>query len=155
VRIGVISDTHGTLRNEVFEHFEGVGHILHAGDIGDPDILVALATIAPVTAVCGNSDGVELQRIVPETATIEIADRTILVVHGHRLGSPTPAGLDLAHPGPDTIVFGHTHKPAFARIGGRLFLNPGSAGAPRFGMKPSIGILTIENRHDNFRLITL
>jgi hypothetical protein len=155
MRIGLISDTHGTLRNEVFRHFEGVAHILHAGDIGNPDILTALSAIAPVSAVWGNTDGIEIRLLVKETATAEIAGRTIMVVHGHRLGSPTPAGLDHAHPGPNIIVFGHTHKPAFERIGSRLFINPGSAGQPRFGLKPTIGVLTLEDGREGFQLIAL
>ena len=155
MRIGLISDTHGTLRNEVFDHFDGVAHILHAGDIGDPDILTALSAVAPVSAVWGNTDGIELRLYVNETVTLEAAGRTILLVHGHRLGSPTPAGLDQAHPGPDIIVFGHTHRPAFERIGSRLFINPGSAGQPRFGLKPSIAVLTLEDRTEDFRIIMI
>jgi putative phosphoesterase len=155
MRIGLISDTHGTLRNEVFDHFDGVAHILHAGDIGDPDILTALSAVAPVAAVWGNTDGNEIRMNVQETVTLEAAGRTIMVVHGHRLGSPTPAGLDQAHPGPDIIVFGHTHKPAFERIGSRLFINPGSAGQPRFGLKPSIAVLTLEDGREEFRIILI
>jgi putative phosphoesterase len=154
VRIGLISDTHGKLRNEVFDHFAGVEQILHAGDIGDPDILTALDSIAPVSAVWGNSDGLDLRLLVKETVVTELAGRTILVVHGHRLGSPTPASLDQAHPDPDIVVFGHTHRPAFERIGRRLFLNPGSAGQARFGLKPSVAILTLEADTEDFRLIT-
>lgn len=155
MRIGLISDTHGTLHNGVFDHFDGVAHILHAGDIGDPDILTALSAVAPVSAVWGNTDGIEIRLHVKETAALEIGGRTIMVVHGHRLGSPTPAGLDQAHPGPDIIVFGHTHRPAFERIGARLFINPGSAGQPRFGLKPSVGVLTLEDGREDFELIAL
>jgi putative phosphoesterase len=155
MRIGLISDTHGRLRNEVFDHFADVDRILHAGDIGDPDILTALEAVAPVHAVWGNTDGIDIRLRVEESATLSAAGREILVVHGHRLGSPTAEGLAAAHPEPDIIVFGHTHKPAFERIGRRLFLNPGSAGQARFDLKPSIGILTLETGGEEFRLITL
>lgn len=154
-RLGLISDTHGKLRNEVFDHFADVDHILHAGDIGNADILVALAAIAPVAAVWGNTDGVDIRLEVPETASVEVEGRTILVVHGHRLGSPTPEGLRSAHPEADIVVFGHTHKPAFERIETRLFINPGSAGAPRFGLQPSLGLLTLDEDEEDFQLILL
>lgn len=155
MRIGLISDTHGRLRNEVFDYFEGVDRILHAGDIGDPDILTALEAVAPVDAVWGNTDGIEIRLRVQETATLSAAGREILVVHGHRLGSPTAEGLADAHPGPDIIVYGHTHKPAFDRLGRRLFLNPGSAGQARFNLKPSIAILTLEAETEDYQLIAL
>lgn len=155
MRIGLISDTHGRLRNEVFDHFNGVDHILHAGDIGNADILTALEAVAPVSAVWGNTDGLDIRLLVGETADLEAAGRRIRVVHGHRLGSPTPYGLAGAHPDADIVVFGHTHKPEFERIGQRLFLNPGSAGQARFGLKPSIALLTLHNDTEDFRLVSL
>lgn len=155
MRIGLISDTHGKLRNEVFRHFEGVDHIIHAGDIGPADILTALSAVAPVTAVRGNTDNADDHIGVGDSATLEAAGRTILVVHGHLVGVPTPALLDRAHTGADIVVFGHTHKPAFERIGKRLFLNPGSAGQARFQLRPSIAILSLEDGTEDFRLITI
>ena len=155
MRIGLISDTHGKLRAEVLTHFEGVDRILHAGDIGDIAILTELEAVAPVAAVWGNTDGFEIRQRVKETVEIEMQGRTVLVVHGHRIGAPTPAGLADAYPGNDIIVFGHTHRPARERIGQRLFLNPGSAGAPRFGLAPSIAILELNDDREDFRLIQL
>jgi putative phosphoesterase len=146
MRLGVISDTHGRLRAEVFTHFDGVDRILHAGDIGDPDILIELAAIAPVTAVSGNVDGSAFAANVPEVARLEAEGRRIVVVHGHRLGSPTPELLRQAHPEADIVVFGHTHVPAVRWIDDRLFLNPGAAGPARFRLKPSIALLRLEDR---------
>jgi putative phosphoesterase len=145
MRVGVISDTHGRLRPAVFRHFESVEHILHAGDIGGRDILDELGAIAPVHAVFGNTDGMETRGIVEAVVEIDLAGHAIVVMHGHQLGSPTPAGLARAFPRAGIVVFGHTHRPLEERIGGQLFINPGGAGAPRFGLTPSIGILELSS----------
>ena len=145
MRIGLISDTHGRLRNEVFERFEGVEHILHAGDVGPADLLVELEAIAPVTAVWGNTDGQDLRATLPEVATVDLDGYRIVVAHGHQLGSPTPTGLRAAHPDAGVIIYGHTHRPLVDQ-GKVLVVNPGSAGAARFGLAPSVGILTLGER---------
>jgi uncharacterized protein len=145
VRIGLISDTHGKLRSEVFHHFEGVDLILHAGDIGPATLLVELETIAPVKAVVGNTDGLEFNGVLPEVQELTLAGRKVVVTHGHRLGSPTPALLARAHPEAEIIVFGHTHRPLLAESAGKLIVNPGSAGAPRFNLKPSIALLELNS----------
>lgn len=144
MRVGLISDTHGRLRNDVFDRFEGVERILHAGDIGPPGLLADLAAVAPVTAVFGNTDGFDVRAEVPQVAVLELAGRTIVVLHGDQLGSPTPAGLRRAHPDADVIVYGHTHRPMIDDSDGILVVNPGSAGAPRFGIPPSVAILTLD-----------
>ncbi len=143
VRIGLISDTHGLLRPSVFERFEGVLRILHAGDIGSDDILTELEAIAPVTAVYGNTDGWALRRRLPEVAQVEEAGRRIVVVHGHNPGAPTPVKLARAHPKADIVVYGHTHQARVERVGRTLVVNPGAAGPGRFRLKPSVGILTL------------
>jgi uncharacterized protein len=155
VRIGLISDTHGKLRPEVFDHFRGVDRILHGGDIGDLEILVALGAISPVDAVFGNTDGFAIRASVPEMVERELEGRSILLVHGHQLGAPTPERLAAAYPAADIVVFGHTHRPANANIAGRLFLNPGGAGAPRFGLRPSVAILDLGAETESFQLIEL
>lgn len=155
MKIGLISDTHGLLRPAVFEHFEGVEHILHAGDVGTVDVLVELETIAPVTAVWGNTDDFEIRTRVPERAELELGGRRIVVVHGHRFGSPTPELLRGAEPDADIIVYGHTHKPRIDRAGERLVVNPGAAGPPRFGLAPSIARLTLAEDHDDVEFIEL
>jgi uncharacterized protein len=154
VRIGVISDTHGKLRNEVFDHFAGVDRVVHAGDIGHAGILVELETIAPVVAVWGNTDGFEIRAGLPEVATLVAEGRTLVIVHGHQVGSPSPATLATAYSG-DVIVFGHSHRPLVERVDGTLYVNPGSAGAPRFGLRPSIMLLTVRAADEDVRLIEL
>jgi len=144
MRIGVISDTHGLLRPQVFTFFDGVEHILHAGDIGPLSLLVELEAIAPVTAVWGNTDGLDVRNALPEVGEIELAGKRIVVTHGHQQGSPTPDALQLTHPEADIIVYGHTHRPMKREIGPCLVLNPGGAGAPRFGLRPSLMLLHIE-----------
>lgn len=143
MRIGVISDTHGRLRKEVFDCFRDVQHILHAGDVGPPDILVELESIAPVTAVWGNTDGFELRARTQAVAQLELAGNRIVVEHGDRLGTPTPERLRDAHPRARVIVYGHTHRPLVDDTDEVLVVNPGSAGAARFGIPPSVGILTL------------
>lgn len=143
MRIGLISDTHGRLRTEVFDRLAGVERILHAGDIGPPDLIAELETIAPVTAVSGNTDGFDVRDRVPRVAELELAGRRVVVVHGDQLGSPTPEALRLAHPDARVIVYGHTHRPLIDETDGVLVVNPGSAGAARFGIAPSVAILTL------------
>lgn len=145
MRLGIIADTHNLLRPEVFDAFEAVDHILHAGDIGAPDILTALEAIAPVTAVYGNTDGWEIRGRVPQVARLRLEGFDIVVTHGDQLGSPTPEKLHAAFPDAEIIVFGHTHKPLLTTIDVvRTVMNPGGAGAPRFGLPPSVGIMELE-----------
>lgn len=141
--LGLISDTHGFLRSEVFGHFEDVDRVLHAGDVGPPELLTELEVIAPVTAVWGNTDGSELRQRLPEIAELELEGRRIVVVHGHQLGSPKPDGLRRAHPDADVIVYGHTHWARVDERDGRLTVNPGAAGHARFRTKPSVALLTL------------
>ena len=155
MNVGLISDTHGRLRPEVFQRLEGVQHILHAGDVGGADILAELEAIAPVTAVWGNTDGFELRSRVPETAEVELQGRRILVVHGHQLGSPTAAGLVAAYPGFDIIVYGHTHRPRVDHENGVLVVNPGAAGPPRFGLEPSVAVLKLSTTTQNVSVLPL
>ena len=145
MRIGVISDTHGLLRSEVFDAFAGVDHILHAGDVGGPDLLTELEALAPVTAVYGNTDGSELRSRLPRVATLELDGFDIVVTHGDQLGSPTPAALNAAFPDAQVIVFGHTHRPLLTLVDVVVtVMNPGGAGPRRFNLPPSVGILELE-----------
>lgn len=155
MNVGLISDTHGKLRPEVFERFEGVQHILHAGDVGTPDVLIELEAIAPVTAVWGNTDGFDLRSRLPETAEVELQGRRILVVHGHQLGSPTAPALVAAYPGFDIVVYGHTHRPRVEHVNGVLVVNPGAAGPLRFGLTPSVAVLTLSTSTRNVSLLPL
>lgn len=147
MRIGLISDTHGRLRSTVFERLRGVDRILHAGDIGPIDLLMELGTIAPVTAVYGNTDRMDVRERLDDVAEMDLRGFRIVVMHGHQLGSPTPASLRGARPGADVIVYGHTHRPLIDdEPGAALVVNPGAAGAARFGTPPSVGVLTLNDR---------
>lgn len=145
MRLGVISDTHGLLRPEVFEVFREVDHILHGGDVGPIALLDELETIAPVTAVYGNTDGWALRSRLPQVATLELDGFTIVVTHGDQFGSPTPEKLQAAFPAAEIIVFGHTHRPLLTLVDVVVtVMNPGGAGARRFDLPASVGILELE-----------
>lgn len=145
MRIGVISDTHGLLRPEVFEAFREVDLILHAGDIGPPDLLTELEVIAPVRAVWGNTDGFDIRARVPELIEVEIEGFPFVVVHGHQFGSPTPEALQASFPEALVIIYGHTHLPLLTLVDTVVtVMNPGGAGRRRFDIPPSVGILELE-----------
>lgn len=145
MRLGIIADTHGLLRPEVYPAFEGVDHILHAGDIGPPGLLAELRAIAPVTAVYGNTDGFELRGVLPQVATVELDGFSIVVTHGDQLGTPTPEKLHAAFPQAEIIVYGHTHRPLLTLVDVVVtVMNPGGAGHRRFGLPPSVGIMELE-----------
>jgi len=145
MRLGIIADTHGLLRPEVFDAFAEVDHILHAGDVGPSDLLAELEVLAPVTAVYGNTDGTDLRRVLPQVAQLELDGFDIVVTHGDQLGSPTPEGLNAAFPQAQIIVFGHTHRPLLTIVDVVVtVMNPGGAGHRRFGLLPSVGILELE-----------
>lgn len=145
MRLGVIADTHGLLRPEVFQAFAKVDHILHAGDVGPPDLLTELEALAPVTAVYGNTDGMELRSRLPQVAAMELDGFDIVLTHGDQLGSPTPERLNQAFPDAQIIIYGHTHKPVLTTVDVVVtVMNPGGAGHRRFGLPPSVGILELE-----------
>lgn len=140
--IGLISDTHGLVRPEVFGALEGVELILHAGDVGE-GVLDELAAIAPIEAVYGNTDPVDDPRLA-QSIERTIEGVRIHVSHGHELGSPTPQRL-MAKYDADVIVYGHTHQQNVVLVNNRLVVNPGAAGQRRFKLQPSVGVLTIEH----------
>lgn len=138
VFVGVISDTHGLLRPEALEALQGSQRIIHAGDVGAPEILEKLAIIAPVTAIRGNVDKGAWARKLPETEVFEIAGISIYVLHD-------VAKLDLRPEaaGFNVVVYGHSHVPKQETLRGVLYFNPGSAGPRRFKLPVTIGKLTI------------
>jgi uncharacterized protein len=145
MRLGVISDTHGLLRPEVLDAFAEVDHILHAGDIGPAELLDELGTLAPVTAVYGNTDDFDVRARLPQVATVELDGFDIVVTHGDQFGSPTAEKLNAAFPQAQIIVFGHTHRPLLTIVDEVVtVMNPGGAGARRFKLSPSVGILELE-----------
>lgn len=139
MKLGLISDTHGYFDPRVSELFAGVEHILHAGDIGSPRVIQELEAIAPVTAVLGNNDFDPTWR---ETEVVTLWGRKFLVHHIVGLRSLADGIRDrIARAQPAVVVFGHTHQPHEERRGGTLFINPGYAGKPRFGMERSVALL--------------
>lgn len=155
MKIGIISDTHGLLRAQVFDVFAGVEHILHAGDVGDPDILTELEAIAPVTAVWGNVDGTAIRARVPEVARLELGGVQIVILHGMQLGSPTPQKAAAAHPDAGLVVFGHSHRPLIQQVGPTLAVNPGSAGPRRFKDPVTVALAEIVDGRVQARLVDL
>jgi uncharacterized protein len=144
MKVGILSDTHGLLRPEVFRAFEGVDHVIHAGDVGDADILTALEAIAPVTAVWGNVDGWEVRDRTRQAAEVELEGVRVAVLHGHRLPAATPEEAVQAHPDAALVVFGHSHRPLVRRVGGTLAVNPGSAGPRRFRDPVTVALAHLE-----------
>ena len=138
ITLGVISDTHGLLRPEAVEALRGSDRILHAGDIGAPEILEVLAKIAPVTAVRGNVDTASWARALPATEVVEAGGVSIYILHDlSQLDlKPEAAGFRI-------IVYGHSHHPKIEEKNGVLYFNPGSAGPRRFRLPMSVGRLTI------------
>ena len=137
--IGVISDTHGLLRPEALAALRGAQHIIHAGDIGAPEVLVALAEVAPVTAVRGNNDKGAWAARIPATAVFEGEGVSIYVLHDR-----AELDLDPAAAGFGVVIAGHSHKPSQDERNGVLFFNPGSAGPRRFRLPIGIGRLHID-----------
>ncbi|MBN3850034.1 metallophosphoesterase family protein [Paraburkholderia sp. Ac-20342] len=138
-RIGLISDTHNLVRPEALRYLEGCDAIVHAGDICNPDVLDALARIAPVTAVRGNNDTGDWAASLPTHARLIVQQVTILVVHDIAdLGcAPRDEGIAV-------VVSGHSHKPSIGERDGVLFVNPGSAGPRRFKLPVCAGMLLID-----------
>ena len=150
--VGLISDTHGLVRPEIFAALAGVELILHAGDVGGAGVLTEIGALAPVRAVYGNTDvpGGNL----PAELDLDVEGLSIHVSHGHEVGSPTPTRL-LARSNADVLVFGHTHKPLVERNGARLVVNPGAAGPRRFNLKPSVARMAIANGHAEVEIVWL
>ncbi len=139
MRIGLISDTHGLLRAEAVERLRGAAHIVHAGDIGAPEILDSLCALAPLTAVRGNNDRAPWARAVSETEAVQIGEVRLYVVHD--LAELT---IDPAAEGFRVVVSGHSHRPRIDERGGVLYVNPGSAGPRRFRLPVAIARLEID-----------
>ena len=137
-RIGIISDTHGLLRQEALLRLSGVDHIIHGGDIGRPEIVTELREIAPVTAIRGNVDTGDWAREFPETARLRLAERSIFVLHDLKTleFDPVAAGIYL-------IVSGHSPVPKIDMVDGVLYLNPGSAGPRRFKLPITLATLEV------------
>ena len=140
LKVGIISDTHGYLDPAVKRLFQGVGRILHGGDIGMSQVISALEEIAPVTAVTGNTDaGMDFR----ETELIRLAGKKFLLHHIVDVTAPAEAlQRRIQAEKPDVVVFGHTHRRFCESVGTTLYFNPGYAGKPRFNLLRSVAILT-------------
>jgi putative phosphoesterase len=138
MRLGVISDTHGLLRPEAEAALAGVDHILHAGDIGDPEIVARLDRIAPVTAIRGNVDRGDWAARFPETAEPVFGGRPLLMLHDVKALGTAWRGRNVA-----AVISGHSHKPGVTWHDGVLFLNPGAAGPQRFRLPVTLALLDI------------
>jgi hypothetical protein len=138
MRIGVISDTHGLLRPEAQMALRGVDLIVHAGDVGNAEILTQLKTIAPVFAVRGNVDTEAWAQELPETALVEAGDANLYVIHNLRQLdlSPKSAGIH-------AVISGHTHQAEQWERDGVLYLNPGSAGPRRFQLPVTAAVIDL------------
>jgi putative phosphoesterase len=153
MKIGVISDTHNFLDPKIHELFAGVGHILHAGDIGNSTIIYELEEIAPVTAVYGNTD---MNLPFRETEVIKLAAHKFLIHHIINPHMPGERVLErIARELPDVIVFGHTHKRFCETLGGILFFNPGYSGKPKLNMERSAAILHCDEKEIRAEFLTL
>ncbi|HEV3207724.1 MAG TPA: metallophosphoesterase family protein [Terriglobales bacterium] len=139
-QIGVISDTHGLLRPEALAALRGSAFIIHAGDIGAPEILDKLAEIAPVTAVRGNVDRSSWARKIPTTNVLEVGGTSIYVLHSLQDLDLKPEAAGFA-----AVISGHSHVPKQEMRNGVLYFNPGSAGPRRFRLPVSLGRLVVEN----------
>ncbi len=146
MRVGVVSDTHGYVHPKLFEVFEGVERILHAGDITTVDVIDDLSAIAPVIAVHGNMDYPEVVIRNPEDRLIQLAGKDIFMTHngGMLLRNPLSFRTRVGGKRPDVFVWGHTHRPENKIVDNMLSLNPGVAGRLRTDHPSSAAILTLE-----------
>jgi uncharacterized protein len=150
MRIGIISDTHGLLRPEAVAALRGVEHILHAGDVGNPEILEQLLQIAPVTAIRGNIDRSGPCALLPEMELVEFGGASLYMLHDRNQLDLDPVAAGIA-----AVLSGHSHQPSIEHRKGVLYFNPGSAGPRRFSLPVSLGFLEIEAGKIEPRLQTL
>jgi len=148
--IGVVSDTHGLLRPEALRRLRGVDRIIHAGDVGTPEVLDTLETIAPVTAVRGNNDRGAWARALPETATLMVEAARLYVLHDVKTLTVDPGRAALA-----AVIAGHSHMPSAIDRDGVLFLNPGSIGPRRFTLPIAMALLTVRGAVVRARIVYL
>lgn len=149
-QIGIIADTHGLLRPQAIAALTGAELILHAGDIGKPEVLAALETLAPVIAVRGNNDQGDWATAIPKQETILISEIKIQMLHilQELATDPEAAGLDV-------VISGHSHRPLIQERNGVLFINPGSAGPRRFKLPVSVARLQIHDGTVEAQIVAL
>ena len=150
MRVGVISDTHGLLRPEMFAALEGVDHILHAGDVGDLTILTRLRQIAPVTAIRGNIDSSGPCAELPPSEAVQLGNCLIYMVHALADLDLNPKAAEIS-----VVVYGHSHKPAIETRDRVLYLNPGSAGPRRFHLPITLALLRLGDAAPSAEIVPL
>lgn len=149
--VGLISDTHGLLRPEALERLKGSDLIVHAGDIGDQDILTQLANLAPVTAIRGNVDTKAWTQSLPMAELLEVGSSTLVYV----IHNIEDLDIDPAAAGFDAVIYGHSHKPVSWSKDDVLYVNPGSAGPRRFSLPVSMGRLIVDAEKISVDLIEI
>jgi len=146
--VGVISDTHGLVRPEAIAVLASCDAIVHAGDIGKPEVLDELRTIAPLTAIRGNVD--RWASDLPDTAVVEIGGRRLYLIH-----DLNELEVDPITAGYDAVISGHSHKPSIAQVDGVLYLNPGSSGPRRFTLPIALALLEVTVERLDAKIIEL
>jgi len=149
-RIGVISDTHGLVRPQATEALKGSELIVHAGDIGKPEVLTALKSIAPVIAIRGNNDRAPWAKKLPDILKLRVNGVGIYMIH-----NVNELELDPAAEGYRAVISGHSHKPSLTNVDGVMFLNPGSAGPRRFKLPVVVARLDIQKQKLRATIIEL
>jgi len=149
-KIGIISDTHGLLRPEAFSALQGADLIIHAGDIGDLQIIDRLKLISPVVAVRGNMDNEIRAFNLKRTEVVDLGGHIIYVLHDLSKLDIEPSSADIR-----VIIYGHSHRPTMQEYDGVLYINPGSAGPRRFKLPVTVAVLDIRGRELNAGIIDL
>ena len=149
-RIGLIADTHGLLRPEALAALADSDLLIHAGDIGKPEVVAALKKIAPLVAIKGNNDTDSWARHLPETKKITLGALKLYVIHNVKELSFDPAGRGFR-----VVISGHSHKPVIQTKDNVLFVNPGSAGPQRFKLPICVGKLLVQGETVDAEIIEL
>ena len=148
--VGVISDTHGLLRPEALDVLRGSDLIIHAGDVGKPELIDRLGEVAPLHVVCGNIDNGSWAAALPQTELVEVGGHRFFVLHDIAQLDADPVAAGFA-----AVVFGHSHRPSIETRNGALFLNPGSAGPRRFKLPITVARVKTSGRHIRADIVDL
>lgn len=149
-RVGIISDTHGLLRPEALAALQSSDLIIHAGDIGSPEILAALRIIAPLHVIRGNNDTEPWAGEIPDTLSLEVNGRTFFLIHNVKELDFRPSER-----GVDVVIAGHSHRPRNELVDGVLYFNPGSSGPRRFQLPITVGRLIVDHTEIRGEIIPL